>query len=154
LIPDAKKLFSGVNAPLMPTFTELYDYLVKRLKCHPSMKTIYVSFSLKGDMVASAHPQHGQAIELALALPVEHKSELLYDASHLKWRTLPVAVKLTTPASLKGALPLMEEAARRVRTGEHSVSISNQRFAAKTGGPILKRRRKPRSPWELPPLSE
>lgn len=78
-------------------------------------------------MVAAlyGHPSH---LEIALALPEDYDSNLLVDASHLTWRTLPVAAVVRDKADLLSLAPLVEEAARRVARQEHDVMRDNDFF--------------------------
>ena len=43
-----------------------------------------------GEMVAALY-SHADHVELALALPESEEHRLLVDATHLTWRTMPVA---------------------------------------------------------------
>jgi hypothetical protein len=109
-------LFRGKNAVLVPTFRKVYALLVRRLKCEAHVATIYVGFSRQGHMVAAAYPRQGEHFELALALPRDFQSPLLYDAPHLKWPTMRVAVAIRDDASLAAAEPLIRQAAEEVST--------------------------------------
>lgn len=129
-IGEAEKLFRGKHKPLLPIFEALYKLLVGKLKCDPRVETIYVGFSVDNGVVASVHPQDG-FLEVALALPEDTDSALLHDASHLKWRTLPVSVDIPDKAVLKETEPLLQEAVRRVNAGEHDVRLANRRFASR-----------------------
>lgn len=113
MIELAKSLFSGRNAGLLPVFQRAYDLLVNELKCEAHVKTIYVGFSRSGEMVAAAYPRQGQYFELAVRLPETETSSLLYDAAHLKWPMLPVAVQISDLASWQAAEPLIRSVARR-----------------------------------------
>lgn len=133
MIKGAQSLFSGVNRPLMPLFEEAYEFLVSDSGCVADVKTIYVGFTLKQEPVASVHPHGGVEFEVALALPLGMVGEFIYEAAHLKWRTLPVAVRVTDHASLTRALPLMREAVRRVESGVHDVEQPDDAFASQRG---------------------
>src|SRR5438445_660759 len=105
-------LFRGKNAVLLPAFRKVRALLVGRLKCEAHVATIYVGFSRGGHMVAAAYPRQGDHFELALALPHDMQSPLLYDAAHLKWPTMRVAVVIRDDPSFKAAEPLIRRAAR------------------------------------------
>lgn len=107
-------LFRGKNAVLLPTFRKVYALLVRRLKCDAHVATIYVGFSHQGHMVAAGYPRQGEHFELALALPRDFQSPLLYDAPHLKWPTMRVAVAIRDDASFAAAESLIRRAADEV----------------------------------------
>jgi hypothetical protein len=130
MIRGAQKLFSGVNAPLMPQFRDLYDFLVDELDCSADVKTIYVAFNLRSGPVAAIHPHGGKDMEVAMALP-EEPLPSVYLAPHLKWRTLPVARQVTPGESAAAVFPLLRKAAKRVSAGVHDVEQPNERFYAK-----------------------
>jgi hypothetical protein len=65
-------------------------------------------------------------IELALALQENHPSELLIDATHLSWRTLPVAASLRTKDQLSEVLDLANQACERVQSESHLVYRDNE----------------------------
>lgn len=128
VIPEAQRLFSGQYAPIMPAFAFVYDLLVNEYGCSPYVKTQYVGFDLNGRMVASAHPRGGDSFELALALPEDHESALLHDASHLKWRSLPVSVEIQRIDDVTTSKDLIQEAVSRINAGVHNVRLANTRF--------------------------
>lgn len=101
-------------------------YFVEEAGCDAYVKTIYVGFELDRVMVAAAYP-HAAALEIALALP-DVVGEGLVDAAHLTWRTMPVAVEMSTMAELERARPHFELAVQRVRTGLHDVELPQERF--------------------------
>jgi hypothetical protein len=94
------------------------------------VKTIYISYMVRDQMVAAVYPR-SQEIEVALALPEDHPSSLLRDATHLTWRTLPVSVVLTDPADARAAVPLVHEAVERVMSGNHDVHRENEHFISR-----------------------
>lgn len=126
-------LFQNSYSALLPAFSELEAYLVESRGCVAYVKTMYVGFDLGGQMVASVHPSKGLLLEVALALPEDHPSSLLFDASHLKWRTLPVGVEVRTKADWKTVKPLLVEACDRIEAGEHDVQLENSRFSTGRG---------------------
>lgn len=94
------------------------------------VKTIYISYMVRGEMVAAVYP-HSQEIEVALALPEDHPSPLLRDATHLTWRTLPVSIVVCDEAEAEVVLDLVHEAVNRVTTGTHDVNRDNEHFIAR-----------------------
>lgn len=111
---SADRLFRGRNAALLPIFRKARALLGGRLKCDVHVATIYVGFSRNGQMVAAAYPRQGEHLELALCLTRDVQSPLLYNAAHLKWPTMPVAVAIRDEASLTAAEPLIRQAAVQV----------------------------------------
>lgn len=77
------------------------------------VKTIYVSYTDgDGNIVAAAHPDPATStLEVALSIAADFESPLLYDAVHLKWRTLPRAVRLSPSETVPGeVLALLDTA--------------------------------------------
>lgn len=97
------------------------------LGCSSYVKTIYVGYDIDGEMVAALYG-HGSHLEIALALPEDAESQILVDASHLTWRTLPVAAIVRTMADLDEFARLAAEACERVRTSSHDVLRENDFF--------------------------
>jgi hypothetical protein len=91
------------------------------------VKTIYIGYDLDGVMVAALYP-HTNRVETALALAEDHESSLLIDATHLTWKTLPVAAVVKTEEDLAEAQALVHEACERIRSGVHSVERPNDFF--------------------------
>lgn len=123
---DEVKLLATLNKTLKPLGTSLHKQLVEA-GCTSYVKTIYIGYDLKGIMVAALYP-HSDRVEIALALPDNHESELLIDATHLTWKTLPVAAILRTTVDLTEALNLVDEACRRIKDGVHDVERPNEYF--------------------------
>lgn len=94
------------------------------------VKTIYISYMVEEQMVAAIYPR-SQEIEIALALPEDHPSSLLRDATHLTWRTLPVSTVVVDSEGARSILGLIEEASLRVASGTHHVHRDNEHFAAR-----------------------
>ena len=84
-------------------------------------------YDIDGEMVAALYG-HADHVEVALALDEQHPSELLVDASHLTWRTLPVSAIVRTVKDLKELSQLVDEACDRVRVGKHDVKRDNEYF--------------------------
>lgn len=86
-----------------------------------------------GEMVAALY-SHADHVELALALPESEEHRLLVDATHLTWRTMPVAAIVRTSADAKDVAGLVRVACERVRAGAHNVHRDNEFFVrAKRG---------------------
>jgi hypothetical protein len=73
---------------------------------------------------------HSEYVEVAIALSESYESPVLIDASHLTWRTLPVAAVLKSKADIKMFGPLVKEACKGVLSGGHTVLRDNEFFAA------------------------
>jgi hypothetical protein len=95
--------------------------------CTSYVKTIYIGYDIDGEMVAALYG-HVDHVELALALAEDHPSSQLIDASHLTWKTLPVAAIGHNAAEVKRFRPLIDEACFRVRAGQHDVNRDNEFF--------------------------
>ena len=67
-------------------------------------------------------------VEIALALPEDHESGLLIDATHLTWKTLPVAAIVKTKDDAAETLELIDEACQRIKDGVHDVERPNDYF--------------------------
>ncbi len=96
--------------------------------CDSYVKTIYLGYEIRAEMVAAMYG-HPDRLEVALALAEDHPDTRLKDASHLTWRTLPVALDVRTSEDLPVATELIHEAVSRIRSGSHSVSRDNEHFA-------------------------
>jgi len=68
-----------------------------------------------------------------LALDERSDGPLLIDASHLTWRTLPVAAELKSMKDLAAFGALAAEACSRVRSAEHGVMRDNDFFMQRRG---------------------
>jgi len=104
------------------------------LGCSSYVKTIYIGFEFKGEMVAAAYP-FASHVEVAVALPEDHPSELLKDATHLTWRTMPVLLSLTSLDDVNASEELLAEAFERVASGIHEVNLPNDRFKERARRP-------------------
>lgn len=98
--------------------------------CSSYVKTIYVGYEIDGEMVAALYGR-ADHLEIALALPEDVDGALLVDASHLTWRTLPVAAIVRNQDELEAFGALASEACRRVRERSHSVHRDNDFFIAR-----------------------
>ena len=95
--------------------------------CSSYVKTIYIGYDIDGEMVAALYG-HADHVEVALALAEDHPSSQLIDASHLTWKTLPVAAIGHDAAEVKKMAGLVVEACDRVRAGLHTVNRDNDFF--------------------------
>jgi hypothetical protein len=125
MIKEPKEYLSELGA-MKPLATAANRLLVKAgLLAY--VKTIYVGYELNGEMVAALYG-HADNVEVALALEINHPSQLLVDASHLTWRTLPVSAILRTKADLTEFEDLVNESCERIRKGSHDVMRDNDFF--------------------------
>ena len=102
-----------MNKKVRPLASDLHDVLLN-LGCVSYVKTIYIGYDIAGEMVAALYG-HSDHVEIALALPEETDGDLLVDASHLTWRTLPVAAIVSSVAELPLFTKLASDAVDRVR---------------------------------------
>ncbi len=119
-------LLATLNSTLKPLGTKLHKRLVAK-GCIAYVKTIYIGYDLDGVMVAALYP-HSDRVEIALALPEDHESGLLIDATHLTWKTLPVAAIVKTKDDAAETLELIDEACQRIKDGVHAVERPNDYF--------------------------
>ncbi len=98
--------------------------------CSSYVKTIYIGYEIEGEMVAALYGRSDH-LEIALALPEDADGDLLVDASHLTWRTLPVAAIVRGPLDIPALGVLASESCRRVREQAHSVHRDNDFFIAR-----------------------
>ena len=123
---DAEQYLAECGARVLPLATAAHAVLVDQ-GCASYVKTIYVGYDFNGEMVAALYAHHDH-VEVALALPEDQQGSLLVDASHLTWRTLPVAAILRSSANLEQFTELVIEAVRRVREQSHDVNRDNEFF--------------------------
>ncbi len=95
--------------------------------CTSYVKTIYIGYDFNGEMVAALYG-HADYVEVAVAVPEDFDSELLIDASHLTWRTLPVAAVIRSQDDLGGFATLVMAACEGVLSGKHTVMRDNDFF--------------------------
>ncbi len=131
MIDDAERITRDLPGHLRDIVRRIYEELVEGQGCAPYVKTIYIGFEADGEMVAAVYP-HAKSVEIALALPEDHGSELLVDGTHLTWRTLPLAAEILDTNQLEGLVPLLAEAADRVRTYRHHVNRDPDFFIGRT----------------------
>jgi hypothetical protein len=97
--------------------------------CSSYVKTIYIGYDLDGVMVAALYG-HTEYVEIAIALDESYESGILIDATHLTWRTLPVAAVLKTLKDTSEFNKLAKVACGNIKSGGHIVNRDNEFFAA------------------------
>ena len=122
----AEEYFSQWGANVTPLGMPLHVALLAQ-GCDSYVKTIYIGYEISGEMVAALYA-HANHIELALAVAEDHPNMVLKDASHLTWRTLPLALEIRSTEDLVLAGQLIEEACVRIRGGSHDVERDNDHF--------------------------
>ena len=122
----AEEYFSQWGANVTPLGMPLHVALLAQ-GCDSYVKTIYIGYEISGEMVAALYA-HANHIELALAVAEDHPNMVLKDASHLTWRTLPLALEIRSTEDLVLAGALIEEACVRIRGGSHDVERDNDHF--------------------------
>jgi hypothetical protein len=122
----AGEYFSQWGPKVTPLGMPLHVALLAQ-GCDSYVKTIYIGYEISGEMVAALYA-HADHIELALAVAEDHPNMVLKDASHLTWRTLPLALEIRSTEDLVLADELIEEACARIRGGSHDVERDNDYF--------------------------
>ena len=125
---DAEAYIASLNGKVRNIALSAHAELLKE-GCTSYVKTIYVGYDFNGEMVAALYG-HSEYIEVAIALAESYESTVLIDASHLTWRTLPVAAVLKNKADLKIFARLVKEACKGVLSGDHTVLRDNEFFVA------------------------
>jgi len=123
---EAQTYLTDLGKRVRPLATDLHDLLIS-LGCVSYVKTIYIGYDIDGEMVAALYG-HSDHVEIALALPEDAEGDLLIDASHLTWRTLPVAAIVRSSEELSSFTNLASNAVERVRNASHSVHRDNDYF--------------------------
>src|SRR5437773_1340853 len=118
MIAEAAQLVSELQPVARHIAEGVYQFLVGDRGCMPYVKTIYIGFERNRALVAALYP-HIDRVELALALAEDHDDPLLVDATHLTWRTMPVAAVARKSDDLPRLLALAGEAFERVDKGTH-----------------------------------
>ena len=95
--------------------------------CNSYVKTIYIGYEIDGQMVAALYA-YADHLEVALALPEDAEGASLIDATHLTWKTLPVAAVIRGLDDLVEFKTLASLAAARVRSQSHDVERDNDYF--------------------------
>lgn len=125
---DADIYVASMNNKIRKIASEAHQILIDS-GCSSYVKTIYIGYDFNGEMVAALYG-HSEYVEVAIALSESYESPVLIDASHLTWRTLPVAAVLKSKADIKMFGPLVKEACKGVLSGGHTVLRDNEFFAA------------------------
>jgi hypothetical protein len=123
---EAQKYIADLNKSSAALCTQVHEMFLAA-GCNSYVKTIYIGYDIDGEMVAALYG-HADHVEVALALAEDHPSSQLIDASHLTWKTLPVAAIGHNAAEVKKFRPLIDEACQRVRTRQHDVNRDNDFF--------------------------
>jgi hypothetical protein len=109
-----------------------YSFLVEECGCEVYVKTIYIGFSLKDEMVAAIYPR-SDCFEVAMALPEDIEGPEFRDATHLTWPTMPVSVEVRSEADLPGTLGHLRQAVTNIAGGHHDVRRPNDHFIGRVG---------------------
>ena len=123
---DARGYFVDLNKKVA-AIGQRVDEIFEAEGCASYVKTIYVGYDIGGEMVAALYGR-ADHIELALALGEDHPASELIDASHLTWRTLPVAAIVKSESDVRRVQILIQEACARIRGGAHGVNRDNDFF--------------------------
>ena len=123
---EARKYIAELNKTSAALCTQVHEMFLAA-GCNSYVKTIYVGYDIDGEMVAALYG-HADHVEVALALAEGHPSSQLIDASHLTWKTLPVAAIGHDAAEVEKMAGLVVEACDRVRAGLHTVNRENDFF--------------------------
>lgn len=123
---EAMKMLARSSRKVQALAKPLHKVLMEA-GCESYVKTIYIGYALEGEMVAALYP-HADNAELALALPEDEPGDLLIDATHLTWRTMPLAVVVKTKADVAAAANHIATACDGVRSGSHEVHRNNDVF--------------------------
>ncbi len=123
---EAQKYIAELNKKSAALCMQVHEMFLEA-GCKSYVKTIYIGYDIEGEMVAALYG-HADHVEVALALAEDHPSSQLIDASHLTWKTLPVAAIGHDAAEVRKMGPLIEEACERVRAGLHYVNRDNDFF--------------------------
>jgi hypothetical protein len=123
---EAQKYIAELNKTSGALCTQVHEMFIAA-GCNSYVKTIYIGYDVDGEMVAALYG-HADHVEVALALAEDHTSSQLIDASHLTWKTLPVAAIGHDLAEVAQMRPLIDEACARVRAGQHDVNRDNDFF--------------------------
>ncbi len=125
---DAEAYIASLNGKVQNIALNAHTELLNQ-GCSSYVKTIYIGYDFNGEMVAALYG-HSDYVEVAIALSESHESPILIDASHLTWRTLPVAAVVKSKADIKMFASLVKEACKGVLSGDHTVLRDNEFFAA------------------------
>ena len=123
---EAQKYIAELNKKSAALCTQVHEMFLAA-GCSLYVKTVYLGYDIDGEMVAALYSHSGH-IEVALAFAEDLPSGQLIEASHLTWKTLPVAAIGHNATEVKKMKPLITEACARVRAGRHDVNRDNEFF--------------------------
>lgn len=115
--PDIQEAVASSGGTASRAFERLYSFLVDESACSVAIRSGQIAFSLGDDLVAVAYPVDG-ALEVLLAVPLDPKDRILFDAVDYKWRSLPAGVTVRDARSVRAAIQRASNAVERVRSGE------------------------------------
>ena len=124
---DAEAYLASLNKKIGGLAAQAHRQLIDQ-GCTSYVKTIYIGYDFNGEMVAALYG-HPDYVEVAIALPENFDSLILIDASHLTWRTLPVAAVIKSKDDLSRFSALVIAACEGVLSGSHTVLRDNDFFA-------------------------
>ena len=123
---DAEAYLAILNKKVGELASQAHRQLIDQ-GCTSYVKTIYIGYDFNGEMVAALY-SHVDYVEVAIALPENFDSPILIDASHLTWRTLPVAAVIKGKSDLASFSGLVKAACEGVLNGSHTVLRDNDFF--------------------------
>lgn len=123
---EAEQYLAEIGKKVNRIARDAHELLVNN-GCSSYVKTIYIGYDFDGQMIAALYA-HADHVEVAVALSDSFESELLVDATHLTWRTLPVAAILRSKQDVVKFGDLVTKACEGVRSGSHSISRDNDYF--------------------------
>jgi hypothetical protein len=123
---EAQTYLANMSKKTKPLATEIHTFLIS-LGCVSYVKTIYIGYSINEEMVAAMYG-HVDHLEIAIALPENTESAILVDASHLTWRTLPVAAIVKQRIDMTEFREMAKIAVTNVNTKSHYVNRDNDFF--------------------------
>ena len=124
---EAQDYLINSNKKVQKLASELHKAFIKQ-GCVSYVKTIYIGYDIEGQMVAALYCREDR-VEVALALDENHVSPVLIDATHLTWRSMPVAAVVRNDKDLSVAALLVVEASSRVKAGKNTLNRSSEFFA-------------------------
>jgi hypothetical protein len=116
---EADAYIGGLSKKVAKTASDLHKILIAE-GCSSYVKTIYVGYDFNGSMVAALYG-HAEYVEVAMALVESFESPILIDATHLTWRTLPVAAIVRSKEDIRLFKTLAQSACGGVKGGQHTV---------------------------------
>jgi hypothetical protein len=127
MVESATDRYLSALNPAMRKLADEIQVILLSEGCSAYVKTIYIGYDLDGEMVAALYA-HPTRLEVALALPEDAEGACLIDASHLTWRTLPVAAEIVEASQLAEFGLLAHEACLRIKSRSHDVMRENEFF--------------------------